>query len=913
MNIKQVKGLLTGNIGELPCRENTEITRNGATGGMVLLKNEGVLPLKEKKIALFGAGSYGTLYCGTGSGYVFTPHPVTVAEGLRNAGMILTTERYLHRAEQNEQKINKKDKTLNFLDRKWSGKFIVCDAPTPTSEELKEADSADTAVYVIRRAAGEENDRKAVKGDYYLSDAEYNDLKILTDTFQNTVLIMNTCVIDLGFLNGFSGIKAVVYMGLAGMEGGNALAELLTGKRNFSGKLTDTFARKYSDYPASAIFGEAGNPQHPVYEEDIFVGYRYFDSFNIEPLYAFGYGMSYTDFTIECVDAMATWNTIDLKAAVHNTGTVSGREVVQCYVSAPAGRLIKPYQELMAYVKTAEIKPMESAEVTLSFPTAALASYDPETASFIMEKGDYVIRIGNQSRKTRVAATLHLNEDVVTKKVNDILKEDVRISTPVPPAYPKEEETGIVLQLDGKDHIAEDVRCEPEKEIETWIPEGKSYTSLVNANAYHLPWFRSEKITTVRNVPEATLFDVKNGNVTMEEFVASLPAEVLVRIVTGTLEETKYKIPDRTGKKIKKRSFPQSSGTTTGQYQAELGIPQALLFDGPAGIHIIGCAAAAFPSSLVMAQNWDTELMEETGKAYAREMQAYHVSVLLGPGMNIHRDPLCGRSFEYYAEDPLLSGKTAAAFVRGVQYSGKQGVSIKHFVANNQETCRTTGNSSVSQRALREIYLKGFEIAVKESHPAAVMTSYNRLNGIHTSSNVDLVDTLLRNEWGFDGYVMTDWGTISEKPCDLHAGNDLIMGGYSAEKILEAMKNTAPAFDEHGALLETEKSSHFGIVKTTEKKWGNFVPDANGKDHYTVGVKKDIEVSERVVEAQKKGEATVKRNADGTKEVTWIGTDRGAYLSLADLQHCAARVLRGIMNCAAMDDLEAAMKQERTK
>lgn len=910
MNLKQVKGILTGRLGALPCPGNRQLALRAALDGMVLLKNEGALPLRGTKAALFGAGARGTVYCGTGSGYVFTTDPVTVEQGLRQAGMTVVTAGYLARCEAKEKAANKASKELNFIDRRWSGKFIAAEAPTPTLEELNEARrQTDTAIYVVRRTAGEENDRKAEKGDYYLSDAERADLETIADLFDHTVVVLNSCVVDLNFADEIPGIDGLVYMGLAGMEGGRALAELLLGRENFSGRLTDTFAARYSDYPAAAHFaGADGEPEHAVYQEDIYVGYRWFDTFGIEPLYPFGFGMSYTSFAMETLSARADWNNVALDVRVYNIGNVAGRQVVQVYVSAPQGRLAKPWQELRGYAKTGLIPPGGSETVSVSFPTESLSSFDAERCAWVMEEGDYLIRVGENSRSTAVAATLTLNGEAVPRRVSNILRPDAELHPPVPPKRVSELPAGIRLQLLGSQCPTTDNTSKIPAQVTTYLPEGQTYTPYIEENPWQLSWPCTEMVRKVRACPDATLLDVRRGNVSLEEFVASLPDEVLARIVTGTLEETPFPVASRTGKKRRKISLPQSSGTTTGQYEESLAIPQTLLFDGPAGVHIIGCAATAFPVGMVAAQSWDDQLLFSLGQAFARDMAAYHVSVLLGPGMNIHRDPLGGRSFEYYSEDPLLTGKTAAAFTRGVQKDTGRGVAVKHFAANEQETCRFTGNSTVSTRALREIYLRGFEIAVREAQPMTVMSSYNKLNGVHTSSNRELITDLLRGEWGFEGYVMTDWGTYSEKAFDLHAGNDLIMGGYRAEKLLQATRRQPPEFSPGGAVAETVKSSHFGMVKSRLDRWGSFVPCAGGKDTVFATVASGTSLAPAVLQAEKEGVAAITENADGSRTVTWYGTERGAYLARGELQACAMRILRVILRSRAMKELELELR-----
>ena len=903
MNFKQLKGILTGDPGKLPYPEHAEVARKCAAEGIVLLENNGVLPLKPGRLALYGAGARGTVYCGTGSGYVFTSHAVTVEEGLVKAGFTLTTAGWLDRCAANEKAVNKADKTLNLLDRKWSGMTVLAEEPAVTPADIQAA-PADTALYVLRRSAGECNDRRAVKGDYYLTDRERGNLATVAAAYPHTVVALNTCAMDLSFVHEIPGIDAVVYMGLGGMEAGSALADVLTGRVNPCGRLTDTLARRYEDFPTAGSFADQNGSQlHPVYTEGIYVGYRYFDSFSVEPLYPFGYGLSYTSFDLETVSAAADWKKVSLTVKVTNTGKYAGRQVVQLYASAPAGRLDKPCQELKAYAKTKLLAPGEAEEVTLSFATEALASFDESRSAWVMEPGDYLLRVGEHSRSTTVAAAITLDAEAVTRTVTDILAADQPIRELRAPAREGEAPRGVRLALRGADCVTVDNVSKIPKTVTTYVPEGAVYFPAVNGNPYRSPNHCPEEVRSVRSCPASTLYDVKSGKVTMEEFVASLPDEVLVRICTGTLEETPYAVPDRTGKKRKKRSLPQSSGSTTAQYEDSLGIPAARLFDGPAGMHVIGCAAAAFPVGMVAAQTWDRPLQRRLGEAFAKEMEALQVTIVLGPGMNIHRDPLGGRSFEYYSEDPLLSGLTAASFTEGVQADGKHGVSVKHFAANNQETERFSACNTVSPRALREIYLKGFELCVREARPMTVMTSYNGINGVHTSSRRDLITDLLRGEWGFTGFVMTDWGTLSDKALDLQAGNDIIMGGYRAEKLLAAMAHGAPQFTEDGAVAESVRSSHMGMVKNTFAKWGSFVPEAEGKDTVQTVVAPGKKLSERAQKAAAEGVASVEEHADGSKTVTYRGTERGAYLARGTLQACAMRILRVLLDSFAMDDL----------
>lgn len=911
--LQQARGIFTGNLGKLPHPENTPLIRRAAAEGIVLLENDGTLPLKPGKLALFGAGAEGTVYCGTGSGYVFTPHVVTVCEGLKNAGFEITTGGWLKRCADHERMANKKDKSLSWIDRKWSGMSILAEEPQITPEDLKTAE-AETAVYVLRRNAGEGGDRKAEKGDWLLSDRERANLTTVAAHYAHTVVVLNTCAMDLRFVKEIPGISAVVYMGLGGMESGNALAEVLLGKVNPSGKLTDTLAAKYEDYPASENFADHNDTQlHPMYSEGIYVGYRYFDSFGVKPLYPFGYGLSYTDFELKTIQAFADWEKTSVTVQVTNTGKYYGKEVIQLYVTAPGGNLEKPLQELKTFAKTRLLKPGESQELTLEVETAQLASFDESRSAWIMEPGNYLLRVGTSSADTVVAATIQLDGKAVVSKVTNILAVDVPIEEIHAPARSEEPAQGILLSLHAADCIMVDNRSKIPDTVTTFVPEGATYFSAVNDNSYKPPFFCREEVQPVRNCPNATFYDVADGKVSMEEFVASLPNEVLVRICTGILEETPFAVPDRTGVKLKKTFPVQSSGATTAQYEKTLGIPAMQLFDGPGGMHVIGCAAAAFPVGMVLAQTWDTNLIQAIGKAFAQDMEAFGVTVALAPGMNIHRDPLGGRSFEYYSEDPVLSGKVAAAFTKGVQHDGKRGVSIKHFAVNNQETNRFDGMNTVTPRTLREIYLKNFEICVRESQPMTVMTSYNGINGTHTSSRRDLVTHLLRGEWGFEGFVMTDWGTQSEKTLDLQAGNDIIMGGYSAEKILEATVHVCPTFEANGDVKEIVTSRHGGMVKSIHHSWGSFLPQKGGRDTVNATIAPGVQPGDRVRKAVAEGYAHVEEKSDGSKTVIYSGFGQGAYLARGTLQECAMRILKVLLNSAAMDDLKERQAARRKR
>ena len=895
--------MMTGKItGKLPIPEAAKAARRAAAGGIVLLKNDGTLPMKAGKVALFGAGAEDTTVCGTGSGFAFSPYTVSVRKGLENAGFTVSSSLWLKNYAAAKKQAEKNGKKLGMIEKRFNGETVyVSDTPV-TDEELAAAMTADSAIYVIRRNTGENYDRKPEKGDYYLSEIEEANLRKIAAKFGHTVVVLNTCVIDAAVLESIPGISAVVLMGQAGMEAGNALADILTGKVTPSGKLTDTWAKRYEDYPASATFSaNDGQTDVELYTEDIFVGYRHFDTKGLEVVYPFGYGLSYTSFAYEDTAVTADWEKVTVRVTVTNTGKCAGREIVQVYASAPKGRLPKPNQELKGYAKTKLLRPGESGTVEISFSSADLSSYDEDKAAWVMEPGNYLIRVGTHSRDTKIAAVLRLDGEAVTCQLSNQLKPDRELELMDYPQRQHEDAADApIIELFAKDCVTVDGASKIPHMVTNYYSEGQAPMPVQRKFQFPVPC--EEKNETVPARPRSTLLDVADGVVTMEEFVASLDVETLLRIVTGIGSETKYPAAPRLPKGTLRSKFNGSaSGKTTNQYAGSLGIPAMALADGPAGLHLVGMPAVSYPVGMVTAQSWDRELAYEIGDSYGGEMEHYDVTVALGPGMNIHRDPLCGRNFEYYSEDPLLTGKTAAAFTRGMQEKHPgYGVAIKHFAANNQEINRTNMNAVISERALREIYLKGFEICVKEARPMTVMSSYNCLNGLHTSSRYDLLTDVLRGEWGFDGMVMTDWDSTSEKPFDYHAGNDLVMGGYPTDVIAAAVTGKPAQFDQDGAVHQDKIAMYGGIFHKTVDAWNSFTPEAGGKDKITVQVKAGIKLSPRVDEAVKSGIASVQEQADGSKRITYLGTDRGAYLPLGDIQRSAMRVLQVLMENAPM-------------
>ncbi len=820
-------------------RRNRILSGEIAVEGMVLLKNDGVLPLeKEKKVALFGNGARHTVRGGTGSGEVNVRDDVNIEQGLKHAGFEVTTTSWLDRydaycKEKQEEYVRplreeiEKDPMaamMHLFTQPYQEPESI-----PVTKEDMENSGADTVIYVISRICGEGKDRQVVRGDYYLFEEDENILRLLTEYYRQVVVVLNVGgVIDTEFVRKTPGIGAVLLMSQAGSAGGDALGRILKGEVSPGGRLTATWAAAYEDYPSADTFGHRnGDLDDEYYREGIYVGYRYFDSFNIEPAYPFGYGLSYTEFTLEDPVVRAEGPDVRVSVLVTNTGKeYSGREVVQVYVSAPEGRLDKPYQELKGFAKTRLLAPGESQKLEVCFALRDMASYDASSSAWILEKGNYYVRVGNHSRNTHIAAALCLGETVVTEQAQPMFADPLPDGTwdfpsPAEPySYPGEEEE---KERAPKIHLG--AGSIPVKRIEySGEPE-----ELENRIVDHT----------------VTAQEVLEGKATVEDLTAQLTVEELADLCVGT-----QRLAD-TGNVLSfigqaSHMTPGAAGDTTLALMESRGIPNVVTADGPAGLRlstfyavdgegnqVSGVGSYSFPGlsmilgepkeeapegsvlhyqyctaipiGTLLAQTWDMELVQSAGDLVGGEMEEFGVTLWLAPGMNIQRNPLCGRNFEYYSEDPVLSGLCAAADTLGVQKHPGAGTTIKHFAFNNQEDNRMHVNEHIPERAAREIYLKGFEIAVKASQPMAVMSSYNLVGGIHTANSHDLQTKILRDEWGYKGIVMTDWGTTggmemepgktfrygtsSPEGC-IQAGNDLIMPGRQedVEQIVRAVE-----------------------------------------------------------------------------------------------------------------------------
>jgi beta-glucosidase len=818
-------------------KSNMERARKIASQGMVLLSNNGVLPLKNvQKIALFGNGARHTVKGGTGSGDVNSRMVVNVEQGLEAAGFTVTTKAWMDRFDAKiadaraayfaELRKDMQTMGADIIMKLFTNPFIAPAITEITKEDIEAADT-DTAVFVIARNSGEGKDRRPAAGEYELFEEEKAAIEALTKSFAHVVVVLNVgAVIDTKFLRAAKGIDAILLMSQAGNIGGYALADVLTGAVTPSGHLASTWAENYQDYPGSMEFSHMnGDVDDEYYKEGIYVGYRYFDTFGVTPAYPFGYGLSYTTFDVK-TEAVTVENlNVKVTVTVKNTGdTYSGKEVVQVYYSAPEGTLEKAYQELAAYAKTKELAPGESQTLTLQYSVLSMASYDTARASYVLEAGEYLVRVGTNSRNTHMKAVLKLEKEAVTEVLSNRFAPDCEMEE-----LSSKGAASYTYETEASEKAAAPVITLPADAIVT--------KKAVYAD-------KNPEIPANKNPKKLTMDDVKNGAVTLDELVGQLTIEEMAELCVGTARGGDDCVIGSAS-----AVCPGAAGDSTSLMIDDRNIRNMILADGPAGLRLMKTFLAdkdgnqigeggnnalpemeelvgplseseipegaihyyqyctAIPIATLLAQTWDLAAVEEAGDIVGEEMTELGITLWLAPGMNIHRNPLCGRNFEYYSEDPLVAGLCAAADTIGVQKHPGVGTTIKHFAFNNQEDNRMHTNAHVSERAIREIYLKGFEIVVKTAQPMSIMTSYNLINGIHTANSYDLLTAVAREEWGFLGIVMTDWGTtgsIEMEPgktfkygCSsaagcIKAGNDLTMPGCE-EDVKEIIRSVGAA------------------------------------------------------------------------------------------------------------------------
>lgn len=780
-------------------KEHLKYILKNAAECTVLLKSNGQFPIeKAGKLAAYGSGVRYTVKGGTGSGEVNSRFTYNIEQGLEKAGFEITTKNWLDSYDE-VRRSAKKDfiKKLKTEAKENHQNIFLYSMGKNMSEpdyELPLAGGGDTAVYVVSRNSGEGSDRQVTEGEVKLTRTEIRDILALNGRFDRFMLVLNVGgVIDLSPVMEVSNI---LLLSQIGVHCGRVLADILTGRQNPSGKLTTTWAA-WDEYSKMGSFGEWDETR---YREGIYVGYRYFDTFGKKALFPFGYGLSYTDFQIHVSGVSAERDEILVTAAVKNVGTYAGKEVVQAYLSKPAGKLDQPYQELVGYAKTFLLAPGEEEKAEIKWKLSDFASYDEENACYILEAGDYVLRVGNSSASTKICAVISLDETVRTLTTRNCLGKtdftDVRSEKMPLEEIPAE---AVRISVPANDIRSEEVCFEVQDEID-------------------------EKLKTLSDEELAYLgigaFNPKGGALSIIGNAA--------QHVAGAAGETTSMLKDRGIKSLVMADGPAGLRLSLKYYEDENGahdaggagmMPESMMeFMSPFIRFIIKKifgskklpkdavikeqAATMIPIGTAVAQSFNVELARSFGDIVGSEMERMGVHLWLAPALNIHRSILCGRNFEYYSEDPLVSGLMAAAVTEGVQSHRGCGTTIKHYAANNAETNRYCNNSQVSERAMREIYLRGFGICVRKSQPCAVMTSYNLLNGVHTSEHRGLIEDVLRREFGFQGIVMTDW--VIEMMTDARsvhrnalsnevakAGGDLFMPGSKKDyqNVLKALKD----------------------------------------------------------------------------------------------------------------------------
>lgn len=758
-------------------KEHITLSKDAAKEGMVLLKNEQhVLPLQTgAKVALFGKATFDYVKGGGGSGDVTVAYTRNLYEGIKALkGKISVYEELADFYRENVKE--------QYKAGRVPGMTIEPQVPQELLQKAKAY--TDTAVISICRFSGEGWDRKSIvetenkniwaseeemarrsaeifeDGDFYLTHAEQEMVNTVKQNFARVIVVMNVGgMVDTSWFHDDAQIQSVLMAWQGGMEGGLATAELLAGEGNPSGKLSDTFARELNDYPSTYNFHES--EKYVEYTDDIYVGYRYFETIpgaKEKVNYPFGFGLSYTQFVLGESQISIEEDQIRCMVSVTNTGDMAGKEVVQAYYGAPQGKLGKAARVLCAFAKTRLLQPGETQLMTLCWKIADMASYDDCgkvcKSAYVLEQGEYKFYIGTSVRDAVENATVYTAaKDIVTQQLTSRLAPTSLTKRMLADGTYEELETTEPVDTD-----ANELEKMTTEEMEAFAPktEGRARWRL---------W--GDKTPDKQH---HFLIEAAEGKITLEEFMAQLSDEQLAELLGGQ---------------------PNTGVANTFGFGnlPDYGVPNIMTADGPAGLRIspeCGVCTTAWPCSTLIACTWNPEVAQKVGATGGAEVKENNIAVWLTPAVNIHRSPLCGRNFEYYSEDPYLTGKMASAMVKGIQ-SNHVGATVKHFALNNKETNRKNSDSRASERAIREIYLKAFEIIVKEANPWAIMSSYNIVNGRRTSENHELLTDVLRGEWGFEGAVTTDWWTNGEHYKEVAAGNDIKMATGFPERLMEAL------------------------------------------------------------------------------------------------------------------------------
>ncbi len=784
-------------------KEHLDRLRSGLAECTVLLKADGSFPLGEAgALALYGSGARQTLKGGTGSGEVNSRFFITAEEGLEQAGFRITTKNWLYAYDRIREEAKKrfireiKDRARkNHTSTVFEGMGAVMPEP---DYELPLDGEGDAAVYVLSRICGEGNDRENIPGDIAMTASEIRDIRSLQQQYEKFMLVLNVGgPVDLSPV--LSEVGNVLLLSQLGVETGAVLADLLLGKAYPSGKLATTWAA-YADYQT---IGEFGGLDDTRYREGIYVGYRYFDSSGVTPMFPFGFGLGYTGFSVSDEAVSLDGEEVTVTALVENTGKAAGKETLQLYVSKPEVTMDQPFQELCAFSKSDELRAGEKQSRVMRFRMSDLASYDSRREAWVLEKGDYFLRLGTSSTETKVLARLRLEQEVVTRKTKNVC--------------------GVPDFTDWKPQL---------EKIDMFPPQ----VPILTVDPSSIPQTETEYV--FETVPDSDAAAMSRDELVQMSLGAYNPKNGLASIVGNA----GFAVAGAAG---------ETCGVSKG-----LGLEPLVMADGPAGLRlsrdyavseegpvplgqnalasmqdflpkpatwllsvfekkapknaeILHHYATAIPIGTAIAQSWNTAFAELCGDLVGEEMEQMKVDLWLAPAMNIHRDIRCGRNFEYFSEDPLIAGRFAAALTRGVQAHRGRGVTIKHYAANNQEYNRYNSNSRVSERAMREIYLKGFEICIREAQPHALMTSYNLLNGVHTSEHTGLIRDLLRCEFGYQGIVMTDWvvAGMNNRKSHYPAANAARVAAAGGELFMPGSKHDAEVMKkalEDGSLSEEQ-------------------------------------------------------------------------------------------------------------
>ena len=743
---------------------NRATAYKAAVEGITLLENKEILPMDTKTVALYGVGAKHTIANGLGSGEVDSRFDINIYDGLKMNNINIVNEVYLNDLDNHyentilEYKKEIKEKLKHLKIKDLTNSIFMM----PHLDDIEITDKhinnyqSDIAIYVISRKMSENNDVLPKEGEYYLSNAEIKNIKLLSNAYKNIIIIINSGhPIDLRELDNIENKKAVIYMGYAGMMGGKALADLLVGKQNFSAKLTTTWPKYLEDIPGNIKTNADSLEQD--YTEDIFVGYRFFDSFNIKPRYRFGHGLSYTDFLTKVNEINIDTTKVTISFQVENIGNYPGKEVVPLYIECPNGTLYKEKNKLIGFVKTSLLKPNESESCQISFDLNDIVSFNENSHIHILDKGIYTLKLGN---KLVPVANLSLSEKISTSLHKPIFDNKKEINVLTKPTFIKRVDNVPTYEINPnsfelkmfKYYSYDNFNNTPStyELLKTVI--GKGLTNLEYPGAVGIISKNNK-----RNIDEILLSDGPAGLRLIKE--TKVKNNNKTKIITSPIESINY-LPDAI-----KRIILASPNSKRKCYQY----------------------ATKYPSEINLASTWNKELLSKVGYGMATEMQEFGIDFLLAPALNIIKNPLCGREFEYFSEDPYLSGICGASIINGISKIPNKYATIKHFCCNNQETNRNYYSANVSERALREIYLKSFEIAIKNSKPKAVMSSYNKVNGIYVANCYNLLTNVLRYEWDFDGIVMTDWystGKDKANPASaIKAGNDLLMPGSTRDTL----------------------------------------------------------------------------------------------------------------------------------